>query len=69
MGYSQVAYPSYVVLRTALAIENALADLKCIAQGKQPPAAWPDYDRAQAVFQDAVRQQQWEEFERRHGRA
>jgi hypothetical protein len=68
MGYSQVAYPSYVVLRSVLAVENALAELKVIAQGKQPPT-WPDYDRARAVFQDAVRQRQWEEFERRHGSA
>jgi 2-methylisocitrate lyase-like PEP mutase family enzyme len=69
MGYSQVAYPSYVVLRTALAIESALADLRTLAQNRQPTAAWPDYERARALFQEAVRQRQWEEFEQRHGRA
>ena len=68
MGYSQVAYPSYVVLRTALAIERALADLRAITHGGQPPAAWPDYNRARAIFQDAVRQKDWEEFEKRHAR-
>ena len=41
MGYSQIAYPSYVVLRTALAIDRALADLKETVYGKSPSAAWP----------------------------
>jgi len=69
MGYSQVAYPSFVVLRTALAVARALAELKEIASGAPAGAGWSDIDEARAVFQRAVRQRDWEEIERRHGRS
>jgi 2-methylisocitrate lyase-like PEP mutase family enzyme len=65
MGYSQVTYPSYVVLRTTLAIDRALTELQALARGETLPA-WVDYDRARAVLQEAVRQRDWEEIDNRH---
>jgi 2-methylisocitrate lyase-like PEP mutase family enzyme len=66
MGYSQVAYPSFVILRTTFAIATALAELKGIATGQPAATAWRDLDRARATFQQAVRQRDWEQLERRH---
>ncbi len=67
MGYSQVAYPSFLVLRTVHAIARGLSELRAIAEGK-PSKVWSDIDEARAVFQRTVRQREWEAIERRHGR-
>jgi 2-methylisocitrate lyase-like PEP mutase family enzyme len=63
MGYSQVTYPSWLVLRTVLAIENALTELQGIVRG-QAASPLPDLDRARSAFQEALRQRQWEEIDR-----
>jgi 2-methylisocitrate lyase-like PEP mutase family enzyme len=65
MGYSQVTYPAYLVLRTVLAIETALTELQAI-KGRATAPSWPDLDRARAALQEAVRQRQWEEIDQRH---
>jgi 2-methylisocitrate lyase-like PEP mutase family enzyme len=64
MGYSQVAYPSFLVLRTTLAIARGLAELKAITGGAERPA-WSEAAEARAVFQRAVRQRDWEAIETR----
>jgi 2-methylisocitrate lyase-like PEP mutase family enzyme len=64
MGYSQVAYPSFLMLRTILAIARGLVELKAIVAGKGGKV-WSDVDEARAVFQRAVRQREWEAIERR----
>jgi 2-methylisocitrate lyase-like PEP mutase family enzyme len=68
MGYSQVTYPSYLILRTAHAIETALTELQAIARGEKR-SAWADLGRARTVLHDAVRQQDWEAVDRRPGPA
>jgi 2-methylisocitrate lyase-like PEP mutase family enzyme len=67
MGYSQVTYPSYVILRTAFAIERALGELQAIARGDMPPV-WSDLGGARSILQEAVRQRDWEEIDRHRGR-
>lgn len=62
MGYSQVAYPSFVVLRMVLAIARGLAELRAIAEGKAGQA-WCDVDEARALLQGAVRQLEWQAIE------
>jgi hypothetical protein len=65
MGFSQVLYPSYVILRMAFAIDRALVELRGFADGKCPLPGFADYDAARMIFQDAVRLPWWQAFEGR----
>ena len=65
MGFSQLLYPSYVLLRMAFAIDRALVELRGFADGKCPLPGFADYDAARMIFQDAVRLSWWQAFEDR----
>jgi 2-methylisocitrate lyase-like PEP mutase family enzyme len=59
MGFNHVVYPAHVMLRSMLAIEQALTGLRAYTQGKAPFAPLPDVESARATFRDAVREQTW----------
>lgn len=65
MGFSQVFYPSYVMLRMAFAIDRALVELREFAESKCPLPRFADYDAARTIFEDAVRLPWWQAFEDR----
>jgi hypothetical protein len=50
LGFSQVVYPAHVMLRSMLAIESALSQLRDFVSGKSPFVPLPDVDRTRASF-------------------
>lgn len=63
MGFSQVVYPAHVMLRSMIAIEQALSGLRAFADDKAPLAMLQDIDSTRATFRDAVRESAWTGYE------
>ena len=65
LGFSQVVYPNFVMLRAMLASESALAQLHRFATAGAVPEALPDVDGARALFRQLVREKEWVSLEQR----
>lgn len=65
MGFSQVVYPNFVMLRTMLATNDALIELQRFAADDTPPALLSDFDGARALFREIVREEDWSSLEQR----
>jgi len=65
MGFSQVVYPNFVMLRTMLATHDALTQLHRFAKSDAPPKILTDVDGARALFREIVREEEWSSLEQR----
>jgi methylisocitrate lyase len=65
LGFSQVVYPNFVMLRTMLATRDALAQLGRLASADQEPPALDDFAGARALFREIVRERAWSDLETR----
>ncbi|EHK54826.1 isocitrate lyase/PEP mutase family protein, partial [Allomesorhizobium alhagi] len=65
MGFSQVVYPNFVMLRTMLATNDALMQLQRFATDDSPPVLLSDFEGARALFREIVREEEWSSLEQR----
>jgi 2-methylisocitrate lyase-like PEP mutase family enzyme len=69
LGFSQIVYPAHVMLRSMLAIESALSQLRDFVGGKSPFVPLSDVDRTRASFREIVGEATWTSHETRFGQA
>lgn len=60
LGFTQIVYPQMLLLPMCEVMADALADLKCAAEGAREPRFIGDELNARRIFQKAVRMEQWE---------
>jgi methylisocitrate lyase len=68
LGFSQVVYPNFVMLRAMLAVESALKELQEFANGRAEPKILSDVGGARNTFRELVREPEWANLEKRFQR-
>ena len=63
MGFSQVVYPNFVMMRTIRATQDALEQLGDLARHDAAPRPMEDFEGARALFREAVREAEWSAYE------
>lgn len=63
MGFSQVVYPNFVMLRTMLATNDALLQLSRFATADTAPEILSDMEGARTMFREIVRETEWSALE------
>lgn len=63
MGFGQVVFPHYLILRVTATMQAALAELSSIASGERAAASVPRYEAAGDDLQRAVSIQDWKAIE------
>lgn len=65
LGFSQIVYPNFVMLRTMLATNDALEQLHRFATADTAPQILPDVEGARTLFRELVREREWASLEQR----
>lgn len=66
LGFSQIVYPNFVMLRTMLATNSALEELHGFATSDTEPNILPDMEGARNLFRELVREKEWASLEQRY---
>jgi 2-methylisocitrate lyase-like PEP mutase family enzyme len=67
MGYGQVVFPHYLILRVTAAMQAALAELTAIASGERAPSSVARYEAMSGTLQKIVGIDAWKSLEATFG--
>ncbi|MGY8632021.1 isocitrate lyase/PEP mutase family protein [Bradyrhizobium sp. 14AA] len=65
IGFSQIVYPNFIMLRAMLAAEKAAHDLQAFVRGGPRPEELGKLESAREMFRELVRESRWTAVEQR----